>query len=396
MTTSNSEMKRVKKEMEVNGDTIAKRLLTKRYGKRFIEYQYYPKDLRYTCEICTENCIDERPHDGCGFTLMDRDSLIKKIFIYTQIPTPRDDQEYIDNLLNAGFTLGRINLKDIYLMDLNYSVCKECNGTGSIIGHDSINECDKCNGTGLIKRNHKDFTPINFINMEYLGQPIIDNNLTANIPIRNKFITIYNGYTVIDETRKYVVFNEETNDMISGTYKEIHDKMGLEFYMDIEFISDDKYKVYTEEEFWEYHKIIRTSSNVLLSESIYNRMRSELMTSNLLLYSKIATYDCIEVLDKYVEKYSTIDMIIDNVMSHIDETENSVVLNDKVTYLDKIIADGKLIGMNLTKLEAAKIMESVISITGEDFYPKLLAYNTIAVFIVEFICISAEYDSLID
>ena len=166
--------------------------------------------------------------------------------------------------------------------------------------------------------------------------------------------------------------------------------------MDIEYLSDNRYGVYEEEEFWSSHEVVLSDTSVVLPDDVYDKMRSEIITTGLLLYTGNATYNCTELVEKYTEKYSTVDMIIDNVAYHIDETENSVVAGDKLTYLNKIITDGKLIGMNLSQLQAAKIMESIISMTGEQFYPTLLTYNVIIIFIVEFICISAEYASLTD
>lgn len=393
-----------------------KTLLVKKFGRKIVEQQTKDR-YKHVCEACSTQCSEERPHSKCNFAVIDKDSMLKKLFIYSNVSIPKEDAEDISILFDIGIYRHNISLYDMYLMDISYKVCGNCNGTGVSVKHDSIDECIECGGTGLIKREHENEVIIDFCENEFghshcnyytdettaqraytILKESNDHYVHKVVYVNKKYLGYKeNYYSVLDRNKKFVVVDTHTNRIeVSGNYFEIHDKIGLPYYMDIEYLSNNRYMVYEEEEFWGSHEVVLSDTSVVLPDDVYDKMRSEIITTGLLLYTGNATYNCTELVEKYTEKYSTVDMIIDNVEYHIDETENSVVAGDKLTYLNKIIADGKLIGMNLSQLQAAKIMESIISMTGEQFYPTLLTYNVIIIFIVEFICISAEYASLTD
>lgn len=389
-----------------------KELLIKKFGRRIVERRISNK-LAHVCEACSTGCLEDHPSSDCSFRVIDKESMIKKLFIYSNIHISREDNEEIRALFDIGLYRHGITLYDLYLMDISYNVCKACNGSGITVGHDSINECKECNGTGLIKKEHTDEVLVEFHETEFgfshctyyadgtdaiianamltynSNKKIYDHYIHKVSYINKKYIGyVDEHYPVLDTKRRYVVFDKLANRVeLSGTYFEIHDKTDIPYYMDIEYLSNGKYKVCSEEEFWKSHVIVASGSNIILPENVYDKMRSEIITTGLLLYTRNATYDCTELVEKYTNKYTTVDMIVDNVTHHIDEMGCPYVTVNMLTYVNKIIADGNLIGMHLTQSQAAKIMESIIFMVGEKIYPILLSNNAIIIFIVEVICV---------
>lgn len=385
-------------------------LLGRKYGKKIItETAGAEKCCCAACSIA-EQCEYPDAFDGCGFKSMNKEDLIKIILIYETLCKSGSPKEYhmtLDALYDIAIRDHKLSLYDMYVAKEEYVMCEHCGGSGAIIDADGVHICKHCDGNKLREREHDDDMVAEFIYNEYgfsystIHQDVkrISELDSGKKPfyMKKKYIAINSyGQPIFAHDRKYIVLlKEQKVPETIGTYMEIHDAMGIPYFIDIEDVTDDKYQVFPEEGFWESFKIVPViETDVTLSKETYDKMREDLFMSNLWLYEPHATYTCTELISKYAERFKTVDDVIVNVLSHIDEYENSVVKSDKVIYLEKIINDGELIGLELTKLQAAKIMEQIISVTDDQFYPQLMVYNTIIIFIVEYICIYKEFGNL--
>lgn len=289
-----------------------------------------------------------------------------------------EDQE-LNEVLEDAFVNFDISIEDMIEVLTEWLRCPKCDGTGVIVSND-IDICDSCGGPGLIKNYMLDVTPVTYeIDGRY--RKLMTNK---NLLVKNEYV---------DFTSVFVYFEVETGIIeYAGKIQDIYTSLELPgmYYIDIFLFSDGKYRVMKLDQYNENY--------VSLPKYRHTKLMTNILSSSVNMYMDNASYDCDDLVAKYLNKYDTIPKVIENIKSHIDKFENTDYNIPKKTMsiLSKIKTEFVDIGINLDWQQAMTVYDRISVLVGDDTEKILLSFNSIGVFIIEYIIISAEYDTLSD
>lgn len=359
----------------------------------------------YTCD--NKNCDKESPFVGCNHIVASKDELVRRLLICSgKDDDPSSEVSDISNVLSAvyGYTD-----EELYRDSIERILCPKCNGTAVLFKGDDMADCD-CK-TGLITNpalqhmraffymhipgsgltvSTTSYNKIKRINQSY-------NKLSVHLNIHKTYISENIAVDEFTNNDKFIVIqdcctNEIPRIVAKGTYEEIHDELNIPIYQDIEYVTSGKYVVFDENSFYSRYELIEKNS--------IDQLRvSHLETMTLMYIQTCCSYgdSAFGLLDKYFARYQTLADVQDNIIKSIPElTQATVALDDMVNIINKICDEFRIIGIHVTKSDAASIIKQIETMLGENSMEALTNEFIPAVFLVEYILISKEYSNLMN
>lgn len=342
-----------------------------------------------SCEV--EGSVDT---DGCEYESATREEVLKRIAICMRQEYGDDSMKHniLNNLVNIAITKYDISLADLNRAKLEYKPCEECEGTGVTISAD-IATCCSCKGSGLSNTDYSGSQRIWFL---YVDMPYHEfmQFYTEEEYLELKPSQYGSSFFYIDKdininTDTFVLFNKRANRIVTtGTYGEVHDYLNIPYFVDINEALSNTYDFVLEKDFYNKYDIVPKDNIAEMQLAIITYVLDEAVSN--------ASYGgADELLRNYVNKYPTIDSIKENLLVHISD-DNTVYIEEilrPVTF--RIIADFKLIGIELTNIQAANIVDEILGLIDKESLISLSKHaNMIGVYIAEVICISKEYGNL--
>lgn len=353
-----------------------------------------------SCESCSHssNCDNEASDDttNCNYEIATRDEILRRMTIYIRKNFDNDEviEEILDILTNVAITRYNISIADLNMARYIYKPCDECDGSGVTISSD-IATCGSCCGRGYVvpKLDNKKIVWFAYKDIPYkeLGK-FFDRRediLKSPLSSYNTSFFYVDGDVKDLNTDTFILFNKKTNKIVSkGTYKEAYDYLSLPWFVDINEVLSDTYDFMLEHKFYEKYGVF--------SNSRISNMESKLFGYIITEAANNASYaGADELLEKYVAKYNTIDVVKANLLSHISEEETIHLDENLIPVMYKVINDFELIGIELTKLQAANVINDITLLVDKDELPSLSKdVNMVGLYITEVVCISKEYGTL--
>lgn len=381
------------------------------------------------CEACdSKDCGFDKATRGCPFHLCERDELIRRMVKYadnaSEVNENNHDEfdEMYDRLYATAHSVYNVNAIDVYTVWAHNQICPKCDGSGVTVGL-AIEPCGYCNGGGLVPRKLKPgfhyaycaFTrSANYIGFNCFGEdekPMIEmvnhhNEMVEKFGIGSKqeYVSLIlsdrlkgadlgyvssGGDSETGET--LVVINAETNKIImTGDWQTIHELYGVDQFMDIEFVTSGKVIVETLTNYnSKYHTMTNDFADRLFSQMFANTVADAITH---------ASYGGVEnLVSKYTEKYQSIQDIRANIAKHLElkVVETYVVSGEYGRIIHKIIDDFAMIGMTISQVDAATII-NLSSLTTEEYITiaNIMDHSAVGIFLVEYILLMGEYAEL--
>ena len=353
-----------------------------------------------SCESCgkSNSCESEVEGsigiNGCEYEAASREEILKRIAICMEQDYGDDliKHNILNDLVNIAISKYDISLADLNRAKLEYRLCEECEGTGVTISAD-ITPCGSCKGSGLSNTDYSNSKRIYFLyeDMPYqeFRQLYTEEEYLELKPSQYGSSFFYIDKDININTDTFVLFNKRANRIVTtGTYKEVHDYLNIPYFVDINEALSGTYDFVLEKDFYNKYEIVPKDTITVMQSAIITYVLDEAVSN--------ASYGgADELLKNYVKKYPTIDNIKENLLSHISD-DNTVYIEEvlrPVTF--RIIADFKLIGIELTNIQAANMVDEILGLIDKESLISLSKHaNMIGVYIAEVICISKEYGNL--
>ena len=391
------------------------------------------------CEICkhSRGCRVDPPM--CDYDIVDRDELRNRIFYAVTENTRGEDITYPDDVIkemNRRFLeIYQGHSYEIYNMNFDHMVCPECNGSGVIIDASGIRPCGECDGIGIkeipVKKgffraymifeipDHEftDMTIYGIFKTQEEADDVYndDINLMGNRNIKVDKIFLSN---TMDEPSMWQMLN---NLVPKGIFKPVLPSITVydtktqsifvsgiswdEFwnderyagslistnqaYHDLSAMTDGRYIMMTSRAFNEKYQVLRND----FVDTLYEAMFVNLVDG----YISFVTYgenDGYHLLSCYINKYFNMAMIRENLLSYIrkysEDITNTIILGDEAHLLDKITVEFNSVGIKINKSEAVAVAQ-LSSQCCQDANARLRQYNSVAVYLMEYVVISPEY-----
>ena len=390
------------------------------------------------CEICknSRGCRIDPPM--CDYDITDREDLKNRIFYAVTMNTKGDKETYPDDVvkeMNSRF-MKIYNGKsfEIYNMNFDHEVCQSCDGSGVILNGDGIFPCKRCGGSGIRKIPIKDgfikaymlyntdrsgFRVSEVLSIcktrkiaeticsQFFGSTDYENHigeifLSKHLDNDKMWSSFYNMFTDSYNPNTVTVFDTYKNQVVYAgiTWKQFwHEGYATnligasEEYYDLDAMTNGRYIMIPTEEFNKNYQIFDSE----FADELYTSELVNIIDN----YLEFVTYgpDAYDLVNNYMSKYVEIRTIRDNLMTHIRNEDISktgyVVADTDIIKLDKIIKDFKLIGMNIDRVEAATTVKLVQQLVP-DVSQIIDGFNMVAIFLTEYIIISAEYANITD
>lgn len=371
------------------------------------------------CQSCNQCMLDEPGEPGCEPILVSEEELKRQFVINNQVDdTGKVDQEThellndITEILDRAYRVDNYKLHD-YME--HHIVCSECEGSGYLNNEDMTDmvPCEHCNGTGIIDRDPvaEGFVPIYFIhnigkdNMTANDGIILDspegiqshiNKIAFQDPKKPSYEvgTLYiSKDCVCDDYMQttYALIDQRNNpvDVIGmSNYFGIHQLAGIPFFYDVETYTKGCYKLLPMAKFKQQYMIQPVNT---MSKLYVNYLES----AGCVYTNEGCSYpEGLSMFNAYFKKYPTLEAVHQNLLPYLETEENYTILDDQMEVLDKVIEDFSLVGCFIHKINAAKIIKDLMGVLGENTLSCITEFNAAAVYIIEYICISAEYDTI--
>lgn len=381
------------------------------------------------CEACdSRDCGFDKATRGCPFNLCERDELIRRMVKCADSVSEFNENDHdefdevYDRLYAVAHVVYNVNAIDIYAVWVHNQVCPKCDGSGAAVGL-AVESCAYCNGSGLIPRKLKPgfhyaycaFTRrANYITFncfredEGLIIEIVNHHnemaekfnvgskqeyvsLILSDRLRNADLGYVSSGGDIESGETLVLINAETNKIImTGDWETIHEIYGVDQFMDIEFATSGKAIVETLDNYnRKYYTMTNDFADHLFSQMFANIVADAITN---------ASYGGVEnLVEKYTKKYQSIQDIRANITKHLElkAAGTYVVSGEYEKVIHKIIDDFAMIGMTISRLDAATVIKQS-SLTVDEYIAiaNIMNHSAVGVFLVEYILLMGEYAEL--
>jgi hypothetical protein len=385
-----------------------------------------------SCECCKKSSDCNEEFGKCNFEIASKEEIKRRLFINYMTLKHKHEQHEDDAvrslpvILNALCTAYLDKYKgsayDIFDMMVDHDVCIECDGAGTLVGA-TIEKCTRCNGTGIEETKIADGYSI--IYMVYTYQHLlhvtykdlertfrvititdtlekaeqfkedmhedIGRDYSNNIGIGRMVVpTKFKEYNLNSYGDEFVLYDTSTRQIfIIDDWVAIHAAVGVGPYTDIATAFKGRLIVLPCTKFYEQYETV--SVNQL--DSLYQHTFRDIVHT----YLPYDSYDgATNLFNLYIHKFTTFTDIMENIVSHTNTDKNYVLDGNKKTIeiVNKIIDDFRLFNVDIDKASAANVIHCVSQLCPDSALVSLSEFNAVAVFLVEYILISAEYDVL--
>jgi len=322
---------------------------------------------------------------------------------------------------------------EIYNMNFEHEVCPDCEGSGVVVDADGISSCKKCQGSGIRKipiRNRfikaymvYDSEPGSFEIDNVLGiyktrddaetyysfmsagnkdfeKHIAETFISKHLDFDEMWTTLHRLFTsargceitVIDTYFKKIIYSgiSWTQFWHNGYSEYLVDD--IKEYQDLDAMTNGRYIMLPTLKFekeYEFHdnKFMNELYTSQFSNVVYNYLPY-------VTYGEEAAY---KLITRYMEIYPFIESIRENLVHHVmqgfADSENFIVGDTDMPKLHKLIHDFELIGMHVDMFEGGAIVKKIQSLVPA-INPLIDKFSMVAVFLFEYVLISAEYANL--
>lgn len=367
------------------------------------------------CELCTKSvgctCGDAGAND-CKFEIMNKEDTMKAIFIANEVSSQEgNDGLYPSpvrkNMMRKFYLHHGGTMYDIVKYGFYHELCNECEGSGVNIGV-TIERCKNCGGKGVIEKpidsNYNEiwmyYTVENGFagaDVQLLGFSRTEEEATKsakNVGAKYGSILFHKRLgDVVDlfnQDREFVAMSSINHEIITaGNWEDIHRYFGIAEWQDIETFFDGSIQVMPKNDFNNMYEV----NTVAFMSELYVHVISDIMMQ----YVYSASYkEAPELWSKYVGVFDTLTKIHDNIGKHAATDDPIMVMGDDLELLNKVCNDFRLIGMVINQNAAANIVRRIQSVVNNNagVISSLTNFNAVAVFITEYIMISAEYATI--
>lgn len=391
------------------------------------------------CDLCAmaKNCILESPQnaastDGCKFKLRDENTLIHD-FTVSCLNGDKDggsseDDKLRDRIAEALRLVYHTPSIVIYTKSIGYKLCDKCDGSGTYVGFDHVGLCEYCKGTGLVPKPLKpgfhyaysiysyylsDGTCCHdcFVDDEDRAKEIVElynermQDLTINS--RKGYAKViqsdrlrgvdFGHFSVVDADgtigENLLVIDTTSNKIVStGDWETICGDLEIVPYMDIEYHSHGQYIVESVRNYNERYCVMTTA----FADELYSQVFSNIAAS----ITQHSSYNGVEnLVIRYIEKYPTIQDVRNNLSKHLalQASQMYAVSGEYQKVINKIIKDFSLIGMAITRADAATIVDKSQLTTDEYIVIyNIEQYSAVGVFLAEYVLLLGEFSDLTD
>lgn len=396
-------------------------------------------NYEFPCSHCkgADGCRHDPKNEGCEYELCSLEELKKRIFIAREFTENNDDKAELDEMWKVfrrkyfGYDY------DMYEYGLHHSVCRKCDGSGSIIGADGISTCDKCGGTGIVEYTtySSHYTPMWFVfkltpsrtdvsdkDLEYLyttkekaeeamasyekhgghysvGEIVISKNLidlndeTIISDVANKAQTIYTPNVLGKIVCLKYTDTDEHQIVDIGSWAGLHSTANgkTPLYQDFEKATSGEV-IYVRIDKMNQFMSIRTKES---THALY----WNLLMNTIMVYCN--TYVTYSGADGLITKYCGSKGICKNwgelranVLKHVT-TNNEGKLTDAAgkKLAEAVQEDFRQYGILIPLIDAFGVIEKLVSIMGEDNVQLNIGTrkcDALVVFMIEYICLSPD------
>lgn len=404
------------------------------------------------CEHIRGECNQEFDCKTCHYDTCSREELLKRIFIAQNFVESDEDRSVLNEMIAVFKYRTGGYMYDLHRYGLHHRICKECDGSGSIVGASGISSCTKCGGTGIIEYDfcNPHYTKLWFIFERHVGQDDVRSadleylyttkekaESVANVFNTDKHINVQcevgeliisknlidlddctdigdfaslSKMIITKEALGKVIVLSETKDAGYyvtgyGSWSELHNSTSvlsvnckpIPPYQDIEQVSLGHIVLVRMDKMSQLMSI-RTKESM-------GALYQNLLTNSIMIYcNTYATYgDAYKLATKYCGpkgKYKTWSQIWYNVMKY-SATNNIGRVTDNVGkhLAEAVQEDFRQYGILLPLIDAFGVVEKLAAIMSKETVSTNLigkGCDALTMFIVEYICISpdAEFNNI--
>lgn len=383
------------------------------------------------CEVCknSRQCDGTIGTDACKFQLCDKDEMIRRVVAWfggnNDKSSTSEDDELCDKMIDVLRKVYHEPTIKIYSECRCNQPCPKCDGSGIYLGASGIAACEYCNGTGLIPRTlepgfHYVYSVFTwrtggdcyhncFVEDEKNAIEMVNHYNRINRDIRTDLSKDYMKVILSDRLtgvdlgfisgadgeagESLVVIDTEINVVVTtGDWETICANLGNAPYVDIEYATSGKYIVESLRNYNAKYCVMTTA----FADELYSHVFSNIAAS----ITQYSSYNGVEnLVIRYIEKYPTIQDVRNNLSKHLalQASQMYAVSGEYQKVINKIIKDFSLIGMAITRADAATIVDKSQLTTDEYIVIyNIEQYSAVGVFLAEYVLLLGEFSDLTD